>query len=254
LVAVGCGADSNPSSGVTGDKVDIARGQGAEIAREVRRLVKGFLAPVSGKITAKMQTIELPLDTLPTRKEWEERAKKPGALGHHARVNLARLDRGEKLKTKIDYPIQAWTFGDSLAMVFLPGEVVVDYSLRLKRELDRMRLCIHAYANDSPCYIPSERVLKEGGYEGGGAMIYYDQPVRLAPGLEDKIVGPVRDLVGPKFKAPFDPKKTGGSLPLSPQQSLAAIRTRKDVRVELVAAEPLVASPVAIAFGPDGKL
>jgi len=68
----------------------------------------------------------------------------------------------------------------------------VDYALRLKRELDVARLAVVAYANDAPCYIPSERVLKEGGYEGEGAMIYYDRPHRLAPGLEQKIIDAVR--------------------------------------------------------------
>ncbi|MCI0462352.1 MAG: neutral/alkaline non-lysosomal ceramidase N-terminal domain-containing protein [Gemmataceae bacterium] len=254
LVSIGTGADSNPSSGVTKDKADIARGQGAEIAREARRLMQGFLAPVTGDVTVRWRKLELPLDTLPTKEEWEKRAKRTDPTGYHARVQLARLARGEKLRTKIDYPIQVWTFGESLAMAFLPGEVVVDYGLRLKKELDRLRLCVCAYSNDSPCYIPSERVLKEGGYEGGGAMIYYDVPVRLAPGLEAKIVDTVKELAGPKFKAPFDSKKTGDSRPLSPQQSRAAIKVRPGLKVVLVAAEPLVTDPVAIDFGPDGKL
>jgi putative membrane-bound dehydrogenase-like protein len=253
LVSIGCGADSNPSSGVSGAKVEVARGQGAELAREVRRLVKGHLTPITGKLLASSRQIELPLDTSPTRAQWEERAKRKDAIGYHARVQLARLDRGEKLRTKIDYPVMAWTFGDSLAMVFLPGEVVVDYALRLKRELDGLRLWVNAYANDAPCYIPSERVLKEGGYEGGGAMVYYDVPTRFAPGLEQKIVAVVRELVGPRFQSPFDAKRTR-TRPLSPQQSLAAIRLRDGLRAELVVAEPLVVDPVAIAFGPDGKL
>jgi putative membrane-bound dehydrogenase-like protein len=254
LVSIGCGADSNPSSGVTGDKVELATRQGAEIAREVKRLLGGFLAPVTGKLTATRKTIILPLAELPTRKQWEEKARRKDAVGYHARVNLARLDRGEKLRTKIAYPIETWTFGKSLAMVFLPGEVVVDYSLRLKRELDRGRLWINAYANDAPCYIPSERVLKEGGYEGGGAMVYYDVPAPFRPGLEEKIVGEVHRQLGKPFAAPFDPKRTQGSLPLSPQQSWAAIRVPDGLEVELIAAEPLVVDPVAIAFGPDGKL
>src|SRR5262249_20722579 len=115
------------------------------------------------------------------------------------------------------------------------------------------RLWINAYANDAPCYIPSERILKEGGYEGGFAMIYYDVPVPFAPGLENKIVMAVRDMVGPKFTSPIDPKKCDVA-PLSPQQSLATLRTRRGLKAELVVAEPLVTSPVAIDFGPDGKL
>ena len=42
---------------------------------------------------------------------------------------LAQLDRGETFPAEIDYSVTTWTFGDDLAMVFLPGEVVVDYAL-----------------------------------------------------------------------------------------------------------------------------
>jgi putative membrane-bound dehydrogenase-like protein len=132
--------------------------------------------------------------------------------------------------------------------------VVVDYALRLKRELDPGRVWINAYANDAPCYIPSERVLKEGGYEGGDAMIYYDKPTRFRPGLEARIVDAVRGQLLPTFRAPFDADKLQGTRPLSPQQSWGALRPRKDMAVQLVAAEPLVVDPVAIDFGPDGRL
>jgi len=99
--------------------------------------------------------------------------------------------------------VQTWTFGDDLAMVFLAGEVVVDYSLRLKREFDASRLWINAYANDVPCYIPSERILKEGGYEGSaiGSMVYYDKPAKFAPGVENQIVSVVHDLLPHQFSA-----------------------------------------------------
>jgi neutral ceramidase len=48
-----------------------------------------------------------------------------------------------------------------MAMVFLAGEVVVDYALRLKWEIDQKRLWVVAYSNDVPCYIPSRRILSE---------------------------------------------------------------------------------------------
>ena len=86
-------------------------------------------------------------------------------------------------------------------MVFLPGEVVVDYSLRLKQEYDARRLWVNAYANDVPCYIPSKRIWREGGYEGGDAMIYYDRPTRLAEGTEEQIVATVHELLPGEFAA-----------------------------------------------------
>src|SRR5262245_34339773 len=49
MVSIGCGADQNPDSGVTGDKVEAAQLQGRQVAGEVKRLAGGFLAPVRGK-------------------------------------------------------------------------------------------------------------------------------------------------------------------------------------------------------------
>lgn len=92
-------------------------------------------------------------------------------IAYHARKTLARLDRGEKLPTRLPYLEQAWSFGEDLAMVFLPGEVVGDYPLRLKREFDAKRMWVNGYSNDVPAYIPSHRVLALGGYEGGGAVV-----------------------------------------------------------------------------------
>jgi putative membrane-bound dehydrogenase-like protein len=254
LVSIGCGADSNPSSGVTGDRVELATRQGGEIAREVKRMLSGYLAPVTGKMRASAVTVDLPLAPLPSQQEWEKKAQQKDAAGYHAQVQLERLGRKEPLRTEVVYRIQCWAFGSSLAMVFLPGEVVVDYSLRLKRELDRMRLWVTAYANDAPCYIPSERVLKEGGYEGGGAMIYYDLPGPFAPGMEKKIIDAVHEQLDARFRSPIDPRRTGGSLPLPPHQSQRTLHTHPELQVDLVAAEPLVASPVAIDWGPDGRL
>jgi hypothetical protein len=202
LVSVGCGADANPSSGVTGNKVEAARKQGEEIALEVRRLLAGTdLAPLPGRIAATRVEIELGLEGPRSRQEWERRAGQGGAVAYHARVNLERLERGEPLPASIEYPVTTWRFGEGLAMVFLAGEVVVDYSLRLKRELDRRRLWVVAYANDAPCYIPSRRILEEGGYEAEGAMVYYDLPHRFRPAVETQIVAAVRAGVGERFEA-----------------------------------------------------
>src|SRR4029077_8948289 len=102
---------------------------------------------------------------------------------------------GETLPTSVSYPIQTWKFGKSLATVFLSGEVVADYALSLKQTYDKTRLWLNAYANDDPAYIPSERVLKEGGYEGGGAMVYYGLPAVWGSQIEERIVHAVHEQV-----------------------------------------------------------
>ena len=52
------------------------------------------------------------------------------------------------------------------------------------------------YSNDVFAYIPSLRVLKEGGYEGGGAMVAYGQPGPFRTAVEEIVVEKVDELVG----------------------------------------------------------
>lgn len=196
LVALGCAGDANPNPRST---LELARQHGQEIATAVQAIFKGPVSTVEGDLVCRTRQIELPFEDLPTRADWQRLALQTNAIGGHARLNLARLNHGEHLPTTLPYRVQTWTFGTNLALVFLPGEVVVDYSLRLKRELDAKRLWINAYANDVPCYIPSERILQEGGYEGGGAMIYYDKPTRLAAGTESAIIQTVHELLPATF-------------------------------------------------------
>jgi neutral ceramidase len=76
-------------------------------------------------------------------------------------------------------------------MVALGGEVVVDYDLRIKREYPGEPLIVAGYSNDVMCYIPSARVLREGGYEANDSMIYYGRPGPFAGDVEERIMNAV---------------------------------------------------------------
>jgi putative membrane-bound dehydrogenase-like protein len=257
LTLIGCGADANPTRQYT---AGAAAAHGRSIADEINRLLRGPWTELTAPPEAALEPFNLPFDTLPTREQLERLVKAGGPPGYNASVQLARLDRGKPLQSELPYSTQAWRFGDQLVMVFLPGEVVVDYVLRLKKEFDPARLWVTAYANDVPCYIPSERILKEGGYEGGGAMVYYARPTRLKPGVEQLIIDGVHRAIGPRFQPsatnPLPGARVGEDMPrpLSPAEALRAFHVKPGLRVELVAAEPMVQSPVAIDFGADGKL
>jgi putative membrane-bound dehydrogenase-like protein len=253
LVSIGCGSDSNPNSGVVGDNTAAAAEQGSQIADEVERLLGGSLRPISGPITATLTKIDLPLNPPPNRAALEKMAATEDPAGYNAKFQLAKLDRGEHLQRTLDYPIQTVTFGDSLAMVFLAGEVCVDYSLRLKGELDSERVWLHGYSNDFCAYIPSERLLKEGGYGGGAEIVYFALPNTLATGLEEKIIGQVHAQISPQFEGK-GPRKQTSAQPWPLDEAVASIVPKKGFVVEVAAAEPLVADPVAIDFGPDGRM
>ena len=254
LVAIGCGADQNPKLRHSPNHgFDYAIQHGRELADQADKLIaSNTMKPITGELNCATEDASLEFESR-TRDEWLERAAhKQANIAYHARKNLERLNRGESLQTRLDYTVQTWSFGDQLAMVFLPGEVVVDYALRLKREFDRSRLWINAYANDVPCYIPSERILREGGYEGEASMVYYDRPNKFKPGLENKIVQAVKKTVPNTFRQPQQTAET--SFPTPAADSVALMHTKPGFHIEVVAAEPLIVDPVAIDFGIDGKL
>jgi lysophospholipase L1-like esterase len=199
LTAIGCGGDQNPSPRST---PELAVQHGGALAAEAARLARSNLLPLSTPPEGRTESVELSFDTLPTKAEWQVLAGSAStSVAYHARKNLARLERGDSLPTTLPYMVQTWTFGDGLAMVFLPGEVVVDYGLRIKTEFDHRRVWVNGYANDVPAYIPSRRILEEGGYEGGGAMVYYDRPTRFASDVESRILSSVHRLLPRSFAA-----------------------------------------------------
>jgi neutral ceramidase len=200
LTALGCGADQNPNPRRT---MELVKQYGEDLGAEAKRLALGEMKPLNGLVKCNTKQIELAFGTLPTREEWQKLSEsKTPAIAYHAKKNLARLDRGEKIPTHLPYLVQTWSFGGDLAMVFLPGEITVDYSLRIKREFDRARMWVNGYANDVPCYVPSRRVLDEGGYEGAGAMVYYDQPTKFAPDVEERIMKAVHEVTPQDFLSP----------------------------------------------------
>jgi putative membrane-bound dehydrogenase-like protein len=250
LVTIGCGADSNPKPR-TG--IAFAQQHGREIATEVKRLLTANeMRPVRSGPIGRFKQIELAYDKLPTREEWEKLSQRPDAIGYNARTQLGRLKAGEPIPTALPYAVQTLTFGDDLAMVFLAGEVVLDYALRLKGDFDPARLWVTAYANDVPCYIPSRRILSEGGYEAEGAMVYYGRPGKLAPSVENDIVRAVHELLPTGYRTQQSLNEF--PLPKTVDEAIKSFKLRDDLMIEAVAAEPLIVDPVAIDWDARGRL
>ena len=105
---------------------------------------------------------------------------------------LPHLEKGDAILS-YQYPVQAWSLGN-LSWIVLGGEVVIDYALRLRSEITSP-LWVLGYSTDVMAYIPSERVLKEGRYEGATSMIPHGRPAPWTPGLEQKIVSKAEELV-----------------------------------------------------------
>ncbi len=255
LVTIGCGADVGPQPSGT---LEIAKRHGTAIAAAVKRVAGGTLTPLREVPTVETRELDLPFDTLPDRGTFEARKGQENFDGEHARRMLSIIDRDGALPRHLKFPVTTWAFGDELAIVFLAGEVVVDYAVRLKRELDWSRLWINAWSDDVPCYIPSRRVLREGGYETDFSMVYYELPTRFAPEVEDIVVAAVKGMVTERFlphpdrgPSPYhahpmlDPRELGKS-PTLTKGERAALETRSKAIIQTIRRGETAIAPASL--------
>jgi len=159
LFLMGCGADQNPYPrrsdvvpGVTDLELSMQHGRSLSNAVEMALTVNP--RPIAGPIRAAYEEIILDY-------------AKPGRESH-------------------PYPVQVIKIGNDLTFITLGSEVVVDYSLRFKREFaGAAGVWVAGYSNDYTGYVPSLRVLKEGGYEAAAGW---------AESVEDRIATKVHEL------------------------------------------------------------
>jgi len=194
LFASGCGADINPNPR---GSVEWADAHGKSLADAVDRALATPMNQIEGRFRTAFEDTTLTFSRKPNDDQLREAREKeqPNKAMHQAWSAVVT----EQLRLKgadvmnYNYPIQAWSLG-GLSWLALGGEVVVDYGLRLRSETPG-NLWVFGYSNDVMAYIPNERILKEGRYEGETSMIPYGRPGPWSSGLEEKIISKSKQLI-----------------------------------------------------------
>lgn len=159
LFLMGCGGDQNPyprSELHYAEKHGRALASAVEAALELNQTTPLHQRVVRGPLRVKLETVDLDFTT-PDREPFA-------------------------------FPVQVIQFGADLTLIALGTEVVVDYALRIKEELGEPEgpvIWVAGYSNIYSGYVPSRRVLLEGGYEAS-------RPFELD--VEERIVGKVLEL------------------------------------------------------------
>ncbi|HRT55875.1 MAG TPA: neutral/alkaline non-lysosomal ceramidase N-terminal domain-containing protein [Candidatus Paceibacterota bacterium] len=171
LFLTGMGADADPAP--RGRLLDAKR-HGLELAGAVMSVLNRPMRPVRGGFRLAWEEVELPLVAPPGREQLEQDARSPDAhVKMRAEAYLKRLSTGQPLPASVSLPLAVLRIGNDLSFVLMGGEVVVDYARRIKRAYAADHPWTVGYAYEVPCYIPSSRLIKEGGYETESSMIYY---------------------------------------------------------------------------------
>lgn len=192
LFMAGCGADQNPLPRRT---VELAENYGRQTAAAVTDVLQQNMESLPQPLNAVYEEIPLALAELPSKEQIQKNLQSSNRYEvGRAKLLLSQIEKNGKLSSTYPYPVQIVGFGDQVRLVVLGGEVVVDYSNRLRREFPNYDLWVAGYANDVMAYIPSLRVLREGGYEGASSMVYYGLPTVWSEQVEEHIVSTVHKL------------------------------------------------------------
>ncbi len=178
-----CGGDQNPHPRGTWE---LAQEYGESLARATSDVLHSSMKPVAPEIRTARQDATVKFSHH-TRAQFEKELQEGDVFRQRrARLMLHAYDEGKPVRS-IHLPIQATRLGSQLTFVGIGGEVVVGYGLRIKAEHPDHNFMVAGYCNDVASYIPTEKVLQEGGYEADSSMIYYGQPGPFTPDVEHSI-------------------------------------------------------------------
>jgi len=193
LFVMGAGGDQNP---YPRGEIALARQHGRALADAVKRAVEGKQQTVRPELQTAFEEMTLEFAPLPSREVLEaERESKNVYHRRKAIYLLSKLDEGEQVELTYPCPIQSVRLGREVLLVAVGGEVVVDYALAVKREFAGPLVWFAGYSNDVFGYLPSLRVLREGGYEAGQAMLYGPLPGPFTETVEEKVMRGIRNTV-----------------------------------------------------------
>ncbi|MHA8068858.1 neutral/alkaline non-lysosomal ceramidase N-terminal domain-containing protein [Aquirufa ecclesiirivi] len=191
MFILGCAGDQNPEPR---GSVALAEKHGKKLAETVHQVLQNPLKPIGNSLRYDAQVVTLDFQKTDINSYQKELVGEDIFKQRRAKLMLEALNKGWNI-SQYQYPIQALRIGKEFTLVALAGEVVVDYSLRIKREFAQQDIFVAGYSQEVMCYIPSKNVLQEGGYEAESSMIYYGWPGPFADTVEDKIMQGVYKLM-----------------------------------------------------------
>lgn len=192
MFMLGCAGDANPYPRGT---LEASRAHGVELGAEVCRVLETKLTPVKGALKTEFAQVALPLQPIFSEKEIQSFIKQSGGWRKWVGGKMLEMrNNGKPAPTHYSAPLAVWQFGEDLTLVAMSGEVVVDYVYLMEKTLGPLNLWVSAYCNDVYGYLPSARVLREGGYETRG--LYRGGIGLFSPEAENVMAAAAKALAG----------------------------------------------------------
>jgi hypothetical protein len=197
----GCGGDAkvvhkDPKTGKLVFSADPQRSKeaGEKLGRAVCRFLEtGELTGLAPSLAAAHATGRISYGE-PWPAEEIEREAYTGRRNRYytwvARQHLSIPDRSDSFR----YDVQVWKLGDRLTVFITEGEMCSPWGPKLRAMAPTPEAMVISYATDVTAYIPDARIVREGGYEGGGAQKYF-LPGPFTESIEPEVTSIVKKAV-----------------------------------------------------------
>jgi len=192
LFLQGCGGDINP--------IDVDhRVTAKKVAATVTGLLdQGTMQPIEGSITFYLDTVQFDSRPWPEDKIKEFRAANEGSEGNvgaeknvrWADLMLQNIQKGEMPETMPVF-IQTFNIGN-WKLVGISRETTTEYSLGVKAIWPDKMVSVAGYCNDISSYLPTNRHIRAGTYEGHDSFFWYGQPNVFPENVYETIIEAIR--------------------------------------------------------------
>jgi len=192
IFMMGCGGDAkasvlNPETGREefAAHPDQSRAVGEKLADAVLKRLEGEFRPLSPVLQTHLERGTLSFAEPMTREQIVEMTVKKNPQEYYtwwARQSLAFPDS----RTALEYEVLTWRLGP-LTLAALEGEVCSEWGERIRGMLPGEPVMVVAYVNFCPGYIPTARIITEGGYEGDESHKAYFLPAPFSPKMEAEL-------------------------------------------------------------------
>jgi hypothetical protein len=202
LFLQGVAGETKPSVSVkngrfAGDWAAVEAG-GQMVADAVIAALGGSLVEIEPEIRTRLVDVEFPLDPPPSRAGYEaiaSDAKESPDRQRWAQRQIARLDRGETLRTTQPILFQGVQLGKGLRLIAIEAEVLAPFGPMIEKFFGDGVTFPLGYSNGTAVYLPTSHMIEhEGGYEVESAW-EYGLPSGLALGVEDVLQNGLKKLL-----------------------------------------------------------
>jgi hypothetical protein len=197
----GCGGDAKITykDAETGKVIFSAdtihsREAGEKLAKAVLAHIKSQkMTPVDNKLVCSLATGQLSYGKRWTQEEIENQAygDNKSYLRWSARQALVYPNRSKSFR----YDAQVWKLGNQLTLFSMEGEVCSPWGNVLRSMATTKQAMVAGYANNTTCYIPTGKMIDEGGYEP-----FRSQKFRLPGPFTKKIDEEIKGIVAKALK------------------------------------------------------